>query len=114
MNKVLLFSIIYVFGVLISAIAQLLLKKAADIKHDSKIKEYLNFKTIFAYSIFFLATLCSVFAYKYISLSYGPILGATEYIFVTVLSYIFLKEKIGKNKIIGLLLIIVGVVIFSI
>lgn len=114
MNNVLIFSGIYILGVLISAVAQTLLKKSADIKRESKLKEYLNFKTIFAYSIFFGATLCSVFAYKYIPLSMGPILGTTEYIFVAVLSYFLLKEKIRKKKLIGLITIILGVLIFSI
>lgn len=114
MNKVLIYSGIYILGVIISALAQILLKKSADIKRDNKIKEYLNFKTIFAYGIFFGATLCTVLAYKYVPLSMGPILGTTEYIFVAILSYLLLKEKISKKKMLGLITIIIGVLIFSI
>lgn len=114
MNKVLIYGLIYIAGVLISAFAQVLLKKSADTKKDSIIKEYLNVKTICSYSIFFIATLCSVFAYKYLPLSYGPILGTLEYIFVAILSYIFLKEKIKKKKLIGLLIVLAGVFIYSI
>ena len=99
---------------MISAFAQVLLKKSADIKKDNIIKEYLNFKTICSYSIFFVATLCSVFAYKYLPLSYGPVLGTLEYIFVATLSYIFLKEKIKKKKLIGLFIVLMGVFIYSI
>ena len=84
MNNVLIYSGIYILGVIISAFAQVLLKKSADIKRENKIKEYLNFKTIFAYGIFFGATLCTVFAYKYVPLSMGPILGTTEYIFTAL------------------------------
>ena len=73
----------------------------------------MNFKTIFAYGIFFGATLCTVFAYKYVPLSMGPILGTTEYVFVAILSYYLLKEKISKKKLIGLITIIIGVLIFS-
>ena len=114
MNKVLIYSSIYLLGVIVSAFAQILLKKSANIERENKIKEYLNFKTIFAYGIFFGATLCSVFAYKYVPLSMGPILGTTEYIFVALLSYRLLKEKIGKKKLIGLVTIIIGVLVFSI
>ncbi len=114
MNKVLIYSSIYLLGVIVSAFAQILLKKSANIERENKIKEYLNFKTIFAYGIFFGATLCSVFAYKYVPLSMGPILGTTEYIFVALLSYWLLKEKIGKKKLIGLVTIIIGVLVFSI
>lgn len=113
MNKVVIYSGIYILGVIISAFAQILLKKSADVKRESKIKEYLNFKTIFAYAIFFGATLCTVFAYKYVPLSMGPILGTTEYIFVAILSYFLLKEKISKKKLIGLITIVFGVLIFS-
>lgn len=114
MNKILLYTIIYVFGVIISAAAQVLLKKSADTKKENIIKEYLNFKTILSYSIFFIATLCTVFSYKYLPLSFGPILGTLEYLFVSILSYFFLKEKISKKKLIGLIIILLGVFIYSI
>ena len=52
MNKVLIYSSIYLLGVIVSAFAQILLKKSANIERENKIKEYLNFKTIFAYGIF--------------------------------------------------------------
>ena len=114
MNKVLIYSGIYILGVIVSAVGQILLKKSADVKRENKLKEYLNFKTIFAYGIFFAATLCTVIAYKYVPLSMGPVLGTTEYIFVAILSYWLLKEKVSKRKLIGLISIILGVLIFSI
>lgn len=107
-----MYSGIYLIGVLISSFAQILLKKSADTKHESLIKEYLNFKTLFAYGVFFGATICSVLAYKYVPLSVGPILETTQYIFIAVLSYFFLKEKISKKKLIGLITIILGVLIY--
>ena len=105
---------IYIFGVIISAMAQVLLKKSADTKKDSIIKEYLNWKTILSYLVFFIATLCTVFSYKYLPLSFGPILGTLEYLFVAILSYYFLKEKIKRKKLIGLFIILIGVFIYSI
>ena len=109
-----IYSIIFLIGVIISSIAQILLKKSADIKRETKIKEYLNFKTIFAYTIFFVATFCTLIAYKYIPLSSGPILETSEYAFVAILSYIFLKEKMSIKKIIGLVVIIIGILVYSI
>lgn len=114
MNNVLIFSGIYILGVFISSVAQILLKKSANIERESKLKEYLNFKTIFAYGIFFGATLCTLFAYKFIPLTMGAILETTGYIFVTILSYFLLKEKISRKKLIGLVIIIIGILIFSI
>lgn len=114
MSEILIYSIVYIIGVVISSFAQVLLKKTADLKHDNKLSEYLNFKTMIAYSIFFVATLCSVIAYHYVPLSLGPILGTLEYFFVAFLGYMLLKEKLPKKKILGLIVIIVGIVLFII
>ena len=114
MSKLLVFSGIYIFGVLISSLSQILLKKSADIERENKLKEYFNFRTIFAYSIFFAATLCTMIAYKYVPLSMGPILESIGYVFVAVFSYYLLKEIINKRKLIGLIIIVIGVIIFSI
>lgn len=113
MNEKILFSLIFIFGVLISSISQIILKKSAQIDYDSKIKEYLNPRVIFAYIIFFGATLCSVWAYTVLPLSLGPILESAGYIFVAVLSWLFLKEKITKKKLLGLSVIIIGIIIYS-
>ena len=113
MNSKILFSIIYISGVFISAVAQILLKKSAGKKYENKIKEYLNPYVIISYAIFFGATFCTIYAYKGIPLSFGPILAALEYIFVAVLSRMFLKERINLKKFIGLSIIVAGVIIYS-
>ena len=113
MNEKILFSLIFVFGVFISSVSQIILKKAAQKKYPNKIREYLNARVIFAYIIFFGATLCSIWAYTVIPLSLGPILESAGYIFVAVLSWLFLKEKITKKKMLGLSIIIIGIIIYS-
>ena len=113
MNEKILFSLIFVAGVLISSISQIILKKSAEKEYPSKIREYLNVRVIFAYIIFFGATLCSILAYTKIPLSLGPILESSGYFFVAVLSYIFLKEKISKQKMLGLSIIIIGIIIYA-
>lgn len=112
-TQVLIYSGIFLFGVFVSAISQVMLKKAADIKYDSWIREYLNARVIIAYAIFFGATLLSIFAYKIIPLSMGPILDATGYIFVTFFGLTIFKEKITPKKWIALLLIISGIIVYS-
>ncbi len=104
---------IYLAGVIVAAISQIMLKKSTAKKHDKLWQEYLNTRVICTYGLFFLSMLATMLAYKRVPLSMGPLLGATEYIFVAVLGYIFLKEKIGKRKLIGLLLIIGGVIVYS-
>ena len=113
MNSKIVFSLIYLSGVFISAIAQIMLKKSAGKEYESKIREYLNPYVIIAYAIFFGATFCTIYAYKGVPLSFGPILAASEYVFVAVLSKLFLKENINLKKFIGLSVIIAGIIIYS-
>ena len=113
MNEKILFSLIYLFGVFISSISQIILKKSAQIDYGSKIKEYINPRVIFAYIVFFAATFCSIWAYTVIPLSLGPILESSGYIFVAFLSWLFLKEKITKQKLLGLSVIVIGIIIYA-
>lgn len=108
-----LYAGIFLLGVLIGAISQVLLKKAAQREYDSPIKEYLNPRVIFAYSLFVLTTLMTIYAYKGIPLSYGPILETTSYLFVTFFGVTIFHEKMGRKKIIALVLIISGILIYS-
>ena len=102
---------IYVFSVFISSVSQIILKSSADKKYDNKIREYLNPRVIIAYGIFFLATLVTVYAYKGIPLSVGPILETTGYLWISLLGYFILKEKISRRKLAGLCIVVAGIVI---
>ena len=106
--------ILFLFSVLISSVSQVILKNSAGEHHENKLKDYLNIKVILAYGIFFVSSLLTVLAYKYVPLSLGPVLEASGYIYVAALSYIFLKEKIGKRKMIGLIMILAGILISNI
>ena len=112
-TQLLLYAGIFVLGVFISGISQVILKKAALIKYDSWIREYLNVRVIVAYGIFFLATLMSVYAYKVIPLSMGPILDSLGYLFVTFFGVTIFKEKLNLKKVIALCLILGGIAVYS-
>lgn len=115
MNKRLMaYALIMLFGTFISSVAQVLLKKAAGEKHDSILNEYLNLKVIIAYTIFFCSTFLCIFAYRVVPLSMGPILEATGYIYVTVFGIVIFGEKINRQKILALVLIITGIVVYSV
>lgn len=107
------YALFFVFGVLISAISQILLKIAAKEEHKSWIYEYLNVKVIVAYIIFFGATFITVYCYKGLPLSLGAMLDATGYVFVTALGHFILKESVSKRKIIGIILVLIGVICAS-
>lgn len=105
--------LIALFGVFISGISQVMLKKSAMAKHDSALGEYLNPLVIGAYTLFVIATLCSVVAYRKIPLSMGPILDATGYIYVVFFGVTIFHERIDRVKVLALLIIIAGVLIYS-
>ena len=107
----LLYSLFLLAGVFISAISQVMLKKAALKKYESKIREYLNPLVIIAYTLFVGTTFLGIIAYKGIPLSMGPVLEATSYIYVTFFGVKIFHEKINKGKIISLILIVAGIAI---
>ena len=113
-NMLTLYIVIFISASLISAFSQILLKTAAGKEYRSWIYEYLNVRVITAYAIFFLATLITVYCYKIVPLSTGAMLEATGYVFVTVLGRIILKERVSLQKIIGMALVILGVIIVAV
>lgn len=115
MNKtMLLYSCVLLVGVFISAISQVMLKKAAMKTYPSKIREYMNPLVIIAYGLFVGTTLLSIIAYRGIPLSMGPILEATSYIYIIFFGVKIFKEKMNKKKIFALVLILLGIVVYSI
>ncbi len=101
-------------GVFISAVAQVLLKKAAMRQYDSFRAQYLNPRVLLAYGIFFAATFLSIFAYRVVPLSMGAILEATGYIYVTVFGVLIFGERITAQRLLALALIIAGIVVYSV
>ena len=80
-----------------SAVSQILLKQSANQEHESILKEYLNWRVITAYLIFGAVLLVNTYAYTQVELKYGLVL----------------KEKITRGKLIGNLLIVAGVLIYT-
>jgi len=104
---------IFLFGVFISAVSQVLLKKEAMKPHESVLAEYLNPRVIVAYAIFFAATLMTIIAYRAVPLSLGPILEATSYLYVMVFGAVFFSEKPTKLKVAAVGLIFLGIAIYA-
>ena len=105
--------IVFLLSVFVSAVSQVILKTSANKEHESKIKSLLNIKVIGAYGLFFITTVLTMYAYKGVPLSLGVVLEATGYVYVAILGRLVLKEKLTKYRIIGNVLIILGIIIFS-
>ena len=104
---------VLLFSVVISSVSQILLKKAANRTYETPLKEYLNPLVVGAYGLFFCSVILTMLALKHVPLSMSPILESTGYIFVSVMGYIFLKEKFTRRKLCGFALILAGVIIFN-
>lgn len=112
-DSLVLYSCVLLLGTFISAISQVILKKAAQKTYSSHIREYLNAPVIFAYTLFVLTTLMCIFAYRVVPLSFGPVLESTSYLYVTIFGVIFFKEKITRKKLFALALILGGIAIYA-
>lgn len=99
---------------LLSSFSQVLLKKSSSIERESKLKEYLNLYVIFGYGITFFCMLLTVFSYKGLPYKYGSILESLAYLYIMVLSKIFLNERMTFRRVIGNIIIVLGVVVFNI
>ena len=102
-------------AIALTAISQLLLKIGANRgKSRHPVKLFLNPFTAIAYALFFIVTLMNLYAYKMLPLKCAVILLPFIYILIGIFSYIFLKEKMNRNQLIGAGIIILGVVLFNI
>ncbi|MBP3898832.1 MAG: EamA family transporter [Mogibacterium sp.] len=96
-----------------SAFSQVLLKQSARMEHKSWIYEYLNWRVITAYAISFAVLFSTTFAYTKVDMRFGPVIDTFTYVFVMLLSYFLLKEHFSKGQLIGNLIIIAGVLIYT-
>lgn len=106
-------SILTLASTFLAGLSQLLLKLSAGREYTSWLREYLNARVITAYAIFVLTTVLSVAALRFIPLSLSTALAATGQVFVPLLSWLILKERITSQKAIGMVAIVVGIVIFA-
>lgn len=108
-----LYSGILLISVFVSAVSQVLLKISANRQHESTVREYANPLVIGAYAMFILSTLLTVYAYKEVPLSLGPVLESTSYLYVTAFGALIFKEKVTPKKLAALALIVGGICVFA-
>ena len=101
-----------IISVTIASFSQILLKKGAMTKHDSFIKEYLNVCVITGYLMMFGSVFLTMIVYRGMDFMNVPVLEAIGYVLVPVLSYFFFKEALTKKKVIGIVSILIGIIIY--
>ena len=102
---------LFVACVFVSSCSHILLKKAANRKHEG-LRVFLNKETIMGYSIFFSMTLCVTFIYRRLDLSTGALLESFSYIFIPTLSWIFFEERFNRVQWLGISFIISGILVY--
>ena len=107
---------IYILLVLLTAfmaaVSQVLLNVSSEKQHKNFIFEYLNWRVILSYFILFCTLALNIVALQHLEVKVVNAVGAACYFFLLVLSHFILKEKVGKKKLAGNILIIIGIVIF--
>ena len=110
MNK--MFLLLALLSVIIASFSQVMLKLGAGKTYHSKIREYLNFYVITGYGMLFVSMILTIVAYSHLSYLSVPVVEAVGYVLVPVLSYFIFKEKITKRKLLGILFILLGIMVY--
>lgn len=101
--------LLFIISIIIASFSQIILKKGSKEKNI-----FINKYTIVGYLLMLISTLFTLYGYKGVQLSLSQILQSLSFIFVAILSKVFLNEKISGKTIIGICLIIVGIIIYSV
>ena len=108
-----IYYIFVIMGVFLCSLSQLLLKKSANVEHQSRIHEILNPLVIVAYTIFFGSLLINIWAMSNgLQLKEMAMLESLGYVFVPLLSVIVLKEQMTRRTILAVFVILSGIFIF--
>ena len=115
MNSYIFAIIILIINCLAVAFAQVLLKFAASKQYSKAIFQYLNWKVILSYFIYFGIVFVNSYLLKFLPIMIlTPISESLPYVFTLILSCLFFKEKINAKIIVGALLIIGGIIVMVI
>ena len=105
--------IVMIVSAFIASFSQILLKISAGKKHENVIREYVNPLVIGGYVMLVVSMLLGIVCYKHMDYMQVVILEPIGYIIVMFLSRIFFREKITKRKVLGMLFILAGIIVFN-
>lgn len=102
----------YIVNPLLNSVGVTLLKVGALKHKNNSVGMFLNPFVIGGYSLYFLSLICTIYAYRVIDFKNTTIVIGANYLCVTSFSLCLLREKTTKNKAVGILLIVAGIVIY--
>ena len=112
-GTVIIYYLLTLVVVIFTSIGHVLLKIAAIRVSGSGGRIYTDPLSILSYGIFAGVAFLSIYAMKGLDLKVFFALNSLTYIFIPVLAFIVLKESFTKNKIIGVFVISLGVLLFN-
>ena len=98
-------------SVLVASVGQILMKGEANKEHKSFLSKFLNFRVIFAYVLMVFSLFLNAIALRDLPLAVLPCITSTSFIWILILSSIFFREKPTAKKVIGAMLIVVGIIV---
>lgn len=98
-------------AVIIASASQVLLKKKADKAPKSFLKKFLNGPVILSYVLLLTSMMLNSLALRRMDMTVLPCITATSFLWIMVLSAIFLGEKPTRRKVIGVVMILIGVLV---
>ena len=106
------YMLLLVASVVVASLSQILLKKSAAKTYSSVIREYLNSYVIAGYGMMVLSTLLTVGGYAGLEYKNGAVVESLGFVLVMILSRLVFGEKITKKKLLGNVLILLGIFVF--
>lgn len=107
----LIYYFILVIMTLSGAIASFFLKKASA--SDNPFSMLKNINLYIGGCLYLVSALLNIDVLRYLDYSVVLPLTSITYVWIMVISYFILKENITKNKIVGVVLILIGAVLVS-
>ncbi len=112
MNSKFFYILLLIASCFVSAVSQVLLKKAAQKEYTSFVRQYLNVLVVLAYFLFFAVVFANIYILRFIPMTVmTPIAETLPYVLSIVFGCIFFDEKITVKRIIGSIIIILGIII---
>ncbi len=107
--------ILVIICTLFTSVAQLLYKSGANKLNFSDIRSILtNYEIGFGIILYGIAAILLIYAFKFSELSVIFPMIATSYVWVTLLAWYYFDEVISSLRVIGIIVIIIGVAMLGI
>ncbi|WP_445667431.1 EamA family transporter [Paenibacillus sp. FSL H8-0034] len=107
-----------VFVVLLNGVCQIFLKIGAEkSKLTANSNLFVKFLNSYSYILigyfgFVCITILTTYLLKFFPLKTLTTIMSSNYVITSILAFIILKEKITTNKLLGILLILIGIIVY--